>query len=119
MGLFDGQICATALDSHTNMIVAGAHCLTINDTGHRASVNSFSKETGSLSEVRIVDAVCAYDCKKSGQTYLLVLKNALDVKSNANNLIPPFIMSEAGLDVNPKPKIHWCPCVLFEYFWFD
>ena len=67
VGLFDGQIAATELDSHANMVVIGRHCLKIGDTGQTAHVNTFSKEAGSLSEVPIIDAVCAYDCPKTGQ----------------------------------------------------
>ena len=34
------------------------------------------------------------------------MRNGLSIPSNANNLITPFIMREAGLEVNAKPKIH-------------
>ena len=57
-------------------------------------------------EVPIVDAVLAYDCPFTGLTYLLVVRNALCVPSMDHNLIPPFIMREAGLVVNETPKIH-------------
>ncbi len=106
MGLFDGHTSATELDSHANMVVIGSHCLKIGDTGQTANVNTFSKEAGGMSEVPIIDAVCAYDCPKSGQTYLLLLRNGLHMPSNDHNLIPPFLMREAGLAVNDKPKIH-------------
>ena len=40
------------------------------------------------------------------KTYLLVARNALYVPSMQNNLLPPFILREAGLHVNDVPKIH-------------
>ena len=97
---------ATELDSHANMIVIGGHCLEISDSGTTAQVSSFSKEAGEVSDVRIIDAVCAYDCPKTGRAYLLVMRNGLHVPSNEHNLIPPFIMREAGLVVKDTPKIH-------------
>ena len=106
VGLYDGQTCLTELDSHANMIVLGKHCLVINDSGKTAHVNSFSQEAGSIPSVHIVDGACAYDCPRTGQTYLLVMRNGLSIPQNENNLIPSFIMAEAGLDVNPVPKIH-------------
>ena len=39
------------------------------------------------------------------QTYIFVLRNALFVPSMKNNLIPPFMMREAGIRVNDTPKI--------------
>ena len=79
------------------MIVLGMHCLLINDSGTTAHVNSFSKEAGSISEVPIVDGACIYDCPRTGQAYLLITRNELSIPSNADNLITPFIMREAGL----------------------
>ncbi|KAL7538844.1 hypothetical protein ACHAXR_009411 [Thalassiosira sp. AJA248-18] len=40
------------------------------------------------------------------KTYLLIVRNALYVSSMQHNLIPPFIMREAGLVVNDVPRIH-------------
>ena len=34
------------------------------------------------------------------------MRNVLYVHSMTNNLIPPFLMREAGLKVNDVPKIH-------------
>ena len=42
----------------------------------------------------------------SMKTYLLSIRNALYVPSMTHNLIPPFIMREAGLVVNDVPRIH-------------
>ena len=40
------------------------------------------------------------------KTYLLVVQNALYIESMTHNLIPPFIMREAGLVVNDTCRIH-------------
>ena len=55
---------------------------------------------------RLVDRVLIYDCPYSGKSYILVVQNAIHVPSMENNLIPPFMMREAGIVVNEKAKIH-------------
>ena len=105
MGTSDGKP-TTELDSHANMVVVGEQAFVFNRSGQHATVNAFSDEAGGMNEVPIVDAVIAYDCQLTGGTYLLVVRNALHVPSMGHNLIPPFIMREAGLVVNDTPKIH-------------
>jgi hypothetical protein len=46
-----------------------------------------------------------YECPFSGKEYTLLVRNALHVPAMENNLIPPFIMREAGITVNDTPKI--------------
>ena len=94
------------LDSHANMIVVGKYALVINDTGKTAQVSPFTPDYNAMSGVRIVDAAIQYDCPYSHQPYVLIVRNALHVPSMKNNLIPPFIMREAGIKVNSTPKIH-------------
>ena len=55
-------------------------------------------------EVDINDAVVAYDDPREGTTYLIVIKNALHVPSMSYNLIPPFMMRLAGIEVKECPK---------------
>ena len=87
----------TELDSYANMVVIGAQGTIIQKTGRYADVNAFSSDVGTLSRVPIVDAGVAYDCPFSGQTILMVARNDLYVESMYHNLVPPFIMREAGL----------------------
>ena len=37
---------------------------------------------------------------------MLIVKNVLHVPSIDHNLTPPFMLSEAGIEVRPTPKIH-------------
>ena len=87
----------TELDSHANMVVIDAQGTIIQQTGRYADVNAFSSDVGTMSRVPIVDAAVAYDCPFSGQTTLMVARNALYVDIMDHNLVPPFIMREAGL----------------------
>ena len=96
----------TDLDSHANMVVLGRHARVIAYTGKTAQVSPFTPEYKSLEDVPIVDGAITYECPYSGHCYVLLCHNALYVPSMLNNLIPPFIMREAGVIVNDTPKIH-------------
>jgi hypothetical protein len=56
--------------------------------------------------LKIVDAAVKYESSYTGTIYMLVIRNALLVPAMKNNLIPPFMMEEAGVTVNTWPKIH-------------
>ena len=79
----------------------GAH---VEYTDKTADVNAFSPKY-ETSQLPIVDAVIQDDCNHSGHSYLLIIRNALYVSEMNNYLIPPFIMREAGINVNDTPKI--------------
>ena len=96
----------TELNSHANMVVIGAQGSIIQKTGRYADVNTLCSDVGTMSMVPIVDAVVAYDCPFSGRTILMVARNALYVESMDHNLVSPFIMRKAGLEVNEQTKIH-------------
>ena len=55
--------------------------------------------------VKMVDAVIQYDKTYHGSSYIFVIRNALHVPSMTNNLVPPFMLQEAGTKVNEVPKI--------------
>jgi len=89
------------------MIVLGKHCFVFDNVhGQTCEVQPFDPSLGTVKKVPIVDAAIAYDCPYTHKTYILMFRNALHVPSMDNNLIPPFIMREAGITVNDIPKIH-------------
>ena len=97
----------TELDSHANMVVLGRNCFVFDNVhGRTCDVEPFDKTIGIAKKVPIVDAALAYDCPFTHQTVLLIVRNALYIPTMENNLIPPFILREAGLIVNDTPKIH-------------
>ena len=96
----------TELDSHANMIVVGQNATVIDDTGRTASVSPFNPSYKAMKEVHIIDAAIVYDCPHRGLSYILLCHNALHVPSMVHNIVPPFIMREAGIIVNDTPKIH-------------
>ena len=96
----------TELDSHANMCVVGRHCAILTKPNRYANVNAFSPSIEKLARVPIVDAAIIYECPYKLKSYVLVMKNALYVKEMSHNLIPPFVMREAGLFVSETAKIH-------------
>jgi len=67
-------------------------------------VSGFSGELGSAIKVLVVHAAVAYYCEITGKAHILVIHNALYLRSMKTNLIPPFMMRLAGLQVNECPK---------------
>ena len=88
------------------MAVVGRQASIIGRSNTFAEVSAFADDCNKLEKVPIVDAAFVYDCPKAMRSYLLVVRNALYVPSMKHNLIPPFVMREAGLEVNDVPKIH-------------
>jgi hypothetical protein len=95
----------TELDSHANMPVVGKNAFVLADTGRTCDVNAFTPDYAPM-KVKIVDAALMYECPYNGTVHILVIRNCLYVPTMTNNLIPPFIMREAGIEINDRPKIH-------------
>ena len=87
------------------MPVVGRHAYVISDTGKLADVSPFTPDYASM-QIRVVDAAVQYDCQYTGKSYILVIRNALHVPAMKHNLLPPFILREAGIVVQETPKIH-------------
>ena len=94
----------TELDSHANMVVVGRECVVFDTTGKTCTVNSFAKSAGKLEKVPVVDACVAYDCPYTAKVYLLLMRNALQVSDIQVNLLPPFVVREAGIHCDDCPK---------------
>ena len=67
-------------------------------------VNLFTLDYKSL-RIQIVDAAICYDCPFTRTVHLLVIRNALYVPAMIHNLLPPFLLREAGLIVKDTSKI--------------
>ena len=101
----NGEQSRTELDSHANMPVVGKNATILSDTGRSCDVSAFTPDYEPM-KVPIVDAAVQYECPYNGTTHILVIRNCLHVPTMSNNLIPPFIMREAGIEINERPKIH-------------
>ena len=104
------HVSRSEMDSHANMIVLGKHCRIedgyelddLNKPGARfASVQSFSPEQP-LIRLPVVNASVAYRDADQNVS-ILHFTDALYNESAEHNLIPPFILREAGWKVNDTP----------------
>ena len=84
--------------------MVGRFARILEDTGSRASVSGFTSDLGKPLTVPVVNAAIAYDCEYTGETRIMVVCNALYFKNMEVNLIPPFMMRLAGIEVNECPK---------------
>ena len=66
------------LDTHAKMVVLGINCQAVNYYGKQAEVHPFSLKCKAL-QVPIVDAGIQYDYPYSGETFILICKEALYV----------------------------------------
>ena len=96
----------TELDSRANMVVVGKNCYIIDLAGETIDVCSFTPEYKSLKKVPLVDALLMYTFEYTNKECLVIVRNALYVPSMDINLIPLFILRNAGVVINEKPKIH-------------
>ena len=93
----------TELDSHANMSVAGNGTTVIAKSGHFATVTPFSPDLPVLEKVEIGDAAMCYDDPVTLRTYILVMRNALLIPTMNQNLLPPFLVREAGIFLDDLP----------------
>ena len=97
----------TELDSHANMVLLGRHAYVFDgNPGNTCEVVPYDPDLETRKSVPIIDGAVAYSCPATHKTYVLIFRNALYMPSLEHNLVPPFIMREAGLTVNDVPKIH-------------
>jgi hypothetical protein len=97
----------TELDCHakTPVLVLGRNVYIKSDTGRIANKNPFTPDYESML-LSIVDTAVWCNCLCNGKTCIFVVRNALSVPLMRNNLMPIFVMREAGIRANNTPKIH-------------
>jgi len=93
----------TDLDTHANMPVVGRHVCVLATTGKMVEVSPHAPDCKAM-QVPLVDAAVRCDCPHEGKSHILAIRNALHVPSMNNNLIPLFLLREAGTTVNDAPK---------------
>ena len=86
------------------MVVDGPQCKIFDKTWKNRTVNSFSESAGQMDNAPIVDVAVAYDCTSKSKTYGHLMHKSLYIQELYVNLIPPFIMREAGVIVEECPK---------------
>ena len=98
------KVSATELDSHADSPVVGRFAKILEHTDKEVNVSGFSKSLGKPLTAPIVNAAVMYDCDVTGNSYVLIICNALYVRDMEVNLIPPIMMRLAGIKINECPK---------------
>ena len=98
------------LDSHANMIVLGKDSLCLTPQGKKmARVAAFSPTLQPM-DIPVVDACIKWNDPLTGKDHFLLFEDALYVEQMEHNLLPPFLLREAGWFVNDTARIHThCP----------
>ena len=100
------EISRLELDSQANMPVVGKHAFILADSGKTVDVSPFAPEEYDSVRAPLVDAALLYTNPFDGTDYILVIRHAVYIPSMVINLIPPFMLREAGIQCNDVPKIH-------------
>ena len=95
----------TELDSHANMPVIGRNAYILSKICETVDVAPFTPDYKPIS-VELVDAALKYECPYSGEVKILIIRRGLHIPSMTHNLLPPFMLREAGIQINEVPKIH-------------
>ena len=95
----------TELDSHANIPVIGRNAYILSKFGETVDVAPFTPHYKPIS-VELVDAALKYECSFNGEVKILIIRRGLHVPSITHNLLPPFMLREAGIHINEVPKIH-------------
>ena len=92
------------LDSHADTIVAGSNCIILQYTGKVCDVSPYRDDYESALNVQIVHAATAWQSPHTGQTYVLVLHEALWMGDHmAHSLINPNQLRHYGTKVQDDP----------------
>ena len=95
----------TELDSHASMPVIHRNAYILSKIGETVDVAPFTPDYNPIS-VELVDAALKYECPYSGKVWIVIIIRGLHVPSMTHNLLPPFMLREAGIHINEVPKIH-------------
>ena len=107
-------ITRTELESHANMPVFGENCLLLSPMGKKsAAVAAFSPILEPM-KIPIVDVCVKWIDPLSDDPHFLVFEDALYVEQMDHNIIPPFLLREAGWIVNEVARIH-CHDLVTDY----
>ena len=77
------------LDSHADTCVIGKYCLILNDYERPVTVYGYDRDLGAQS-FRTVSDVLGYIDPKSGQTYHLVIHQAIEIPHLEHSLLCPM-----------------------------
>jgi hypothetical protein len=100
-----GQEFRSEMDSHADTcVVSSKTSLIVNDFGRPVRVHGYDETVSEKEHCRTVSGVVAYDDPTSGETYMLVINQAIEIPSVKMNLLSPMQLRDNDLYVNEEPK---------------
>ena len=103
LGLTASNKTALEIDNHADTYVIGKQALIIYDNERPVSVQAYDPSLGTQ-QYRTAYAVVGYKCLKSGETYLMVLHQAIEIPHLDHHLLCPMQCRTANIRVNKTPK---------------
>ena len=102
-GLADGTS-RTELDTHADTCVVGRNCLIVHEYNRWVTVTGYDPKLGCVKDLKVVAAVLAYDCPKTGEVIILRLNQAIYIKSMSHNLLCPMQLRMNDIKLFDCPK---------------
>ena len=101
----DEPICgAIELDSHADTCVLGKNFIVLHYTGRECDVVPFTDQYDAVSGVAIVSGATAYTDQETGETFVLVINEALNMPNAMDDtLINPNQLRAFGTTVQDNP----------------
>ena len=92
------------LDSHADTVVLGKNCVILAYTGRECDVSPFTDSYESINGVPIVTGATAWTSQATGETFILVFREALWMGEQMNHsLVNPNQMRHYGITVQDNP----------------
>ena len=93
------------MDSHADTcVVSPKTSLIVNDFGRPVRVHGYDESVSEKAHCRTVSGVVAYNDPTSGETYMLVVHQAIAIPAIKVNLLSPMQIRDNDLHVNEEPK---------------
>jgi hypothetical protein len=92
------------LDTHTDTMVLGRHCLVVQDFNRPVDVPGWDSTLETIKCLTVTGMV-AYDHPTTGKTYMLVFNQAIYAEAVENHLICPMQCQVHGVTINNTPKM--------------
>ena len=94
----------TELDNHANTsVVSPSAALIFHDFERPVNISGYDGSVCST-QAQVVSAVVAYDCPTTGDTYMLVIHQAVAVPSMQHILLSSMQLRDNDVHVNDEPK---------------
>ena len=94
------------MDSHADTCVAGDNCTVLEYTGRNATVEAYTPDYPSK-EIPIATVATAYDCPDSGETYVLIINEALYFGDTLSfSLLCPNQLRDNEIHVDERHRTH-------------